>query len=454
MHGPTGHANFAGGRANVGGNRFANHTIEGNRGGRNAIEGNRGGRNAAMRANAIHNTLGSRSFARAMHNPGALRNPGTRAALAASAATAGWHNMHGGGWWRHGNGGYGWVGPLFWPFAYYDIYDYSLWGYDPSFWGYGYGDIYAGLFAPYGYDDLAGYLPPGGYYGGGYGSGYSSRSGRATSAAGAENAAPQELSEMCGEDSGDIAGLPIDRIQQAIQPNETQRAALDDLANASVKAAQTIRAACPSKIVSTAPGRLAAMETRLEAMITAVGIVQPPLDHFWSLLDDEQKTRLSALGEDLRNERRGNRNAGAAADQACSEASAPEWPAAEIDQRLHPTPAQRASLANLNDATAKAAELLKTTCAPDTALTPPTRLAAAGKRLDTMLQAVKMVKAAVDDLYNDLTDEQKAQFEAIGPGRTSALSSDESPSTSGRHYHRRHHASLGGIVRRLISFGF
>ncbi len=68
------------------------------------------------------------------------------------------------GWWRHGNGGYGWVGPLFWPFAYYDMYDYAMWGdadYAP-FWGYGYNDIYAGVFTPYGYDDLAGYSPQGG----------------------------------------------------------------------------------------------------------------------------------------------------------------------------------------------------------------------------------------------------------------------------------------------------
>ena len=87
-------------------------------------------------------------------------------AIAASAATAGWHNGRGGdgrnGWWRHGNGGYGWVGPLFWPFAYYDMYDYAMWGYgDAAFWDYGYNDIYAGVFAPYGYDDLAGYLPQG-----------------------------------------------------------------------------------------------------------------------------------------------------------------------------------------------------------------------------------------------------------------------------------------------------
>ena len=52
---------------------------------------------------------------------------------------------------------------------------------------------------------------------------------------------------------------------------------------------------------------------------------------------------------------------------------------------------------------------------PTEAITPPARLEAVGKRLDTMLQAVKTVRAALDDFYGKLTDEQKAQFEAIGP---------------------------------------
>jgi hypothetical protein len=69
-----------------------------------------------------------------------------------------------------------------------------------------------------------------------------------------------------------------------------------------------------------------------------------------------------------------------------------------------------------------------------------------------MLQAVETVKAALEDFYQDLTDEEKAQFEAIGPGR-SVSSSDENTTTS-RHYRRRHHASVGGIVRRIISLGF
>jgi hypothetical protein len=69
-----------------------------------------------------------------------------------------------------------------------------------------------------------------------------------------------------------------------------------------------------------------------------------------------------------------------------------------------------------------------------------------------MLQAVEIVRAALDDLYGELTDEQKAQFEAIGPGRMA--SSDESPAVPTRHYRRRHHASVGGIVRRLISIAW
>ena len=71
---------------------------------------------------------------------------------------------------------------------------------------------------------------------------------------------------------------PADRPDPAgDSPNDAQRAALDDLANASVKAAQDIKAACPTQIALTAPARLAAMQQRIEAMISAVDTVQPPL---------------------------------------------------------------------------------------------------------------------------------------------------------------------------------
>ena len=145
----------------------------------------------------MRNALNSRALSRTLRNPAALRNPNIRARVVAGAAMAGWYyGRTGSGWWQHGNGGYGWVGPLFWPFAYLDIYDYAIWGggFGAPFWDYGYDDIYAGVFAPYAYDDLTGYLP--------------SR----VAAPSAPDVAPGRLAELCGDDSRDIAGLPIDLI--------------------------------------------------------------------------------------------------------------------------------------------------------------------------------------------------------------------------------------------------
>src|SRR5258708_36076375 len=99
---------------------------------------------------------------------------------------------------------------------------------------------------------------------------------------------------MCGDDSRDVAGLPIDPILQAIEPTETQRAALDEFANASGTAAQTIKAACPTRLSLTAPSRLASMQQRIEAMIAAVATVKATPDKFHSPLNQEPQVRLDA----------------------------------------------------------------------------------------------------------------------------------------------------------------
>jgi hypothetical protein len=340
-----------------------------------------------------------------------LSNPAARAQIAAGLAVAGWHHgRDGSGWWQHGNGGYGWVGPLFWPFAYHDIYDYTIWGDSIGFWDYGYPDIYAGIFAPYGFDDLAGYM------------------GQRPSGRRHRGRAP--LAQMCGDDSRAIAGLPIDQIQLTVRPTEAQFAALDELGNASITAAQSIRAACPSQAALTAPGRLAAMEQRIEAMISAVATMRPPLEKFYGLLDDEQKARFNGLAEDQRRVSVASNAKGQAARgseqgttqgvaQGCGAAqtAALAWPGSEIEARLHPNDTQRAALQVLQDTSAEAAETLKAACQPSDVMTPPARFAAIAKRLDSMLQAVKQVRAALEDFYATLDDEQKAQFEAIGPRR-------------------------------------
>ena len=346
--------------------------------------------------------MNSLAHSSGLRNGRLLSNPAARGQIAAAAALAGWHGGHfANGWWRHGNGLFGWVGPLFWPFAYYDIYDYTIWS-DYGFWYYGYPDIYAGIFGPYGYDDLIGYLPQ---------------------AADPRRARASSLARLCGDDSRDIAGLPIDQIAQAIEPDEAQRAALDGLGNASVQAAQSIRAACPTQAVLTAPGRLAAMQQRIEAMISAVAIVRSPLDRVYSLLDDEQKARFNALAQDQRTRAAAN-NPRRSLGESCGAAQSTtfEWPTSEIEDRLHPNDTQRAALKALQDASSKAADMLKAACQSDDPATPPARLAAIGKRLDTMLDAVKLVRAALEDFYATLSDEQKAQFEAIGQKREASRS--------------------------------
>src|SRR5207302_3058996 len=123
------------------------------------------------------------------------------------------------------------------------------------------------------------------------------------------------------------AGLPIDQIQLAIQPTETQRAALDELGNASITAAQSIRAACPTEIILTAPGRLSVMQLRIEAMRAAVTTLQPPLEKFYDLLNDEQKAKLNALADDQKTS--AANNARGPLPQGCSVAqpAAAAWPA-------------------------------------------------------------------------------------------------------------------------------
>jgi LTXXQ motif family protein len=346
-------------------------------------------RTASFRSQDVRNAMDS-----------GLGNPAVRRQIVAAAALAGWHGGHiANGWWRHGDGGYGWVGPLFWPFAIYDIYDYAIWGDGIGFWDYGYPDIYVAIFAPYGHDDLAAYTGP--------------------SPFGRRHRRVPPLQQLCGDDSGEIAGLPIDQIQQAIQPNEAQRATLDDLATALISAAQMIRASCPTQTAFTAPDRLAVMQQRIGAMIKAALAVEQPLAKFYDLLDDEQEARLNASAEDRRKMSAAS-GATEAPAQGCGAAqpAALRWPADEIEARLHPNDTQRAALKALQGANARAVDILNAGCQPKDATTPPARLDAMEGRLDAMQQAVNLVSAALEGFYATLSDEQKAQFEAIGQKRT------------------------------------
>ncbi|WXU25761.1 Spy/CpxP family protein refolding chaperone [Bradyrhizobium sp. A5] len=341
---------------------------------------------------------------------GQLANPYVlRAALTAQAALSGWHGgRRPQGWWRHPDGSYGWVGPVFWPFAHDDITNAIILGDATSLSLYGYGDIYAAIFAPYAATELAAYAAP------------PVRRGRRV----------PTLDAVC--DASDSGGLPVDRIASAVQPNELQRAVLDELAAAWRFARDTIRTACPARPPASATERLGLMQTRIEAMIKAADAIAPPLAKFESLLDDGQKAKLEAISS----ERLAALSAGQRNDEkgpsACASGYDPrydvqaqrqyeqlvqqQWPAAEIASTLGLDEVARARLDVLQDTTLRTMETLSA-CPTKPAATPQARLAAVKARLETMLQAVKGVGDALDDFEVDLSDVQKAGFEAIGPKR-------------------------------------
>ncbi|MBR0961898.1 Spy/CpxP family protein refolding chaperone [Bradyrhizobium japonicum] len=353
---------------------------------------------------------------------GLLSNPYVlRAALTAQAALAGWQGgRRPQGWWRHPDGSYGWTGPVFWPFAHDDLTTAIIFGDATSLSLYGYGDIYAALFTPYAATELAAYTVPQGR--------------RARKIPSAET--------LC--EASDTGGLPVDRIASAVAPNELQRTALDELASAWLAARDTIRTACPAQAPTNASERLGLMRERIAAMIKAIDAIEAPLSKFVGLLNDDQKARLNALANERRAALASHRpkdgmkdtskdtSKDAQAAKACQPDYDPrydekaqrqyeqlvqqQWPAADIASTLHLDEIARARLEVLQDTTLRTMQTLSA-CPTDPAATPQARLAAVKTRLQTMLEAVGGVTDALDDFEADLSDEQKAGFEQIGPKR-------------------------------------
>jgi hypothetical protein len=105
----------------------------------------------------------------------------------------------------------------------------------------------------------------------------------------------QNFTKFCDGRSSEVINLPIDRIAQTVQPSEPQRAALDQLKTASLKAADALRANCPIYEVLIPVGRVEAMEQRLDATLGAARAIQPALVTFYDMLSDEQKARFNTL---------------------------------------------------------------------------------------------------------------------------------------------------------------
>jgi hypothetical protein len=302
--------------------------------------------------------------------------------------------------WRHGHraGFVAWYGPVFWPYAYSDIFDYAFWpyGYDDGFWDYAYDEFVDGLF-------WGEYGPPDDYA-------YAGPAGPRVSYAGVQ--------ELCKQPGTGITAWPFADIERKVGLNDEQKQLLGDVRKSAADAAATFKASCPAENMFplTPPGRLQAMTGRLQATLDTVTIVRPALDKFYNSLSDEQRERFNQLGP----KRPVNNPETTAAlpqdSKSCSEAKPglANLPIEKIEDVVKPTDAQQDALKQLQDATGKAVSLLQAACPEDVPLTPPGRLEAMEKRLQAMIEAAKTVKPALETFYASLTNEQKARFDRIG----------------------------------------
>jgi len=316
---------------------------------------------------------------------------------------------------------------VFWPFLLGDILSYILWPYDyyDPFWSYGtYSGYYYGGYAPaydysYGYGYGAGGLSN--IYGYNRGGDSGSRNAGQTSRNSPQtDQIPADVTQSCAGFAPGVTSFPIDRMREAIQPTALQSGALNDLASAASKASSVVAASCPSVPLLTPVARLDAVEQRLEATMQAIQIVRPALARLYDSLSDEQRQRLDALGPEESSNGRATASAGPTGGGTigtlCDRQaeSFTKLPAQGIEEVVRPSEQQRTAFENLKQASAQAADELKTSCPARTGATPVARLDAVDHRLQALVQAAKTVRPRLAAFYASLGDEQKAQFNNLG----------------------------------------
>jgi LTXXQ motif family protein len=385
-----------------------------------------------------------------------------RNAFGSMAAWNAWGNNYWGAGWNNWGSGWGyWAGPVFWPFFYGDALTFALWPYafyDPFFaygadllltsifWPgplfspyyaynpyYPYGSGGSGLFDIYGSGPGAGNYAYNGYYG----SGHYHRDRRfyaSRSAVHANLEANSDTTLTCGGLAPGVVSLPIDEIERAIRPNDAQVAMLDDLKSASARVENILRSSCSTEVPLTPIARLDAVMKRIEAMNEAVQILRPPLTTLYDSLNDEQKDRLDAISTRARYRRaRIAREESPASDlnSLCKQETEnfTQLPVQRVEEVIKPTEWQNDAFNALKLASAEAAGNLAASCPDNVPETLTERLNAVAKRLDALANAANIVKPALADFYNLLTDEQKARFNVIG--RVSPAASPQGEMKSG-----------------------
>ena len=194
-----------------------------------------------------------------------------------------------------------------------------------------------------------------------------------------------------------MTDFQIDEIARVVEPNDAQRASLDELRTAMAQALDILKAACPtSSRHSDRTHRSDAGAARRDvgggthrartagaiqraAQRSAEGSLQIPSAKRMS----KTTRRRGASPTSLQRARR--RNSRASDEQ--------------IERAVRPDETQRGALADLRNAISQAGELLKSNCPTYQPSHSVVRLEAMEQRLDAMLRAVEAVRPALMNFY-------------------------------------------------------
>ena len=103
------------------------------------------------------------------------------------------------------------------------------------------------------------------------------------------------MATLCSQQAGSFIDLPVQRIEQVVQPTAQQQSAFDDLKKAAQKAGDQLQSSCPTAVPKSPVARVDTVETRLTAMADAIKSVRPDLQNFYASLSDEQKARFNTM---------------------------------------------------------------------------------------------------------------------------------------------------------------
>jgi hypothetical protein len=292
------------------------------------------------------------------------------------------------------------VGPSSWPGAYEDVIGFTFWpqDYGARLRSHGIGDVLTATLAPT-------LLAP-------------------TVKAAAANPSAA-TAEACGT-AAPHSDWPAADLARAMDLNAEQRAALDRLQNTLTDTAASVRAvACRSRTASSPGERLHVLQNTLWAVHDAAVSLRAPLTKFYDTLNDNQKKQLAAAAEPHPTKHDD-------IARVCDAPSANATPMRTFEQTLQPTKTQRASLDAFQKKSFEMGQFLMASCLQSVAATPTERLDAAADRLTAVIFAASSVGLALNDVYNQLSDQQKAKLNGSGSQDMRQPAASERSDSQGR----------------------